>query len=171
MNQLNIEIKAKSNNHDEIRNILESRNALFRGLDNQIDTYFKVKSGRLKLREGNIENYLIHYNRENKQGPKESNVVLLKTEPNSPLKDILTKHLGILVVVNKKREIYTINNVKFHLDSVKDLGTYVEIEAIGSEAGIGKERLLEQCSFYQDLFKIDEQDLISVSYSDLLLKE
>jgi len=85
------------------------------------------------------------------------------------LKEILTKALGILVVVDKKREIYFIDNVKFHIDIVENLGTFVEIEAIDNDGDIGKEKLLEQCQLYLDMFNIPQKDLISVSYSDLLL--
>jgi len=171
MGHINIEIKAKSNNIQEIRRILTSKQAEFKGLDHQIDTYFNVNFGRLKLREGNIENHLIYYNRENKEGPKQSNVILFRTDPESSLKEILKKSLGILTVVDKEREIYFIDNVKFHLDTVKDLGTYVEIEAIDKNGNIEKENLLEQCTFYQNLFNIPKRDLVSVSYSDLLLKK
>ena len=83
MEQINIEIKAKSNNQDMIREILKSKNSDFKGIDHQIDTYFKVNFGRLKLREGQIENYLIYYDRENKEGPKQSNVTLFKSDPES----------------------------------------------------------------------------------------
>lgn len=166
---LNIEIKARCQNHDEIRDFLKSQQADFKGLDHQIDTYFQVSSGRLKLREGNIENYLIYYQRENKEGPKQSDVILFKSEPESSLKLILSQACGILTVVDKKREIYFINNVKFHLDTVLNLGTFMEIEAIDSEGNIGKEKLLEQCQQYLKDLHIAETDLISVSYSDLLL--
>src|SRR3990170_7233686 len=169
MTQLNIEIKARSNKQDLIREILKAHRAEFKGVDHQIDTYFKVNSGRLKLREGNIENSLVHYDRENKEGPKQSNVTFYKSVDKSALKEILTKALGVLVVVDKSREIYFIDNVKFHIDSVKDLGTFVEIEAIDAEGSIGKDRLLEQCQYYLDLFKIKQENLISNSYSDLLL--
>lgn len=169
MTQLNIEIKARSNNQDLIRQILKSRNAKFIGLDHQVDTYYKVNSGRLKLREGTIENSLVYYQREDQTGPKQSNVTFYKSENKSSLKEILTKALGILVVINKSREIYFIDNVKFHIDVVKDLGTFVEIEAMDVGGRIGKEKLLEQCNYYLDLFKIKKEDLISNSYSDLLL--
>lgn len=170
MPHINIEIKARSINQDAIREILKSKNADFKGIDHQIDTYFNVNNGRLKLREGKIENHLVHYQRENKEGPKQSDVTLFKSDPNSSLKEILTKALGILVVVDKKREIYFIDNVKFHIDLVEDLGAFVEIEAIDKDLTIGKERLMEQCKFFLDLFKIPQEDLVSVSYSDLLLK-
>jgi adenylate cyclase, class 2 len=171
MPHINIEIKASSKNPERIKSILKSRNANFRGVDHQIDTYFNVPFGRLKLREGNIENFLIYYDRENKRGPKQSNVILFKSDPKSSLKSILTKSLGILIIVDKKREIYFIHNVKFHIDSVKDLGDYVEIEAIDEKGNLGRERLLEQCESYKKLFGISYKDLISSSYSDLLLSK
>jgi len=171
MAHINIEIKARSNNQDQIRALLKSKKAEFKGLDHQIDTYFNVNFGRLKLREGEIENHLIHYQRENKEGPKQSNVTLFKSDPKSSLKEILTKALGILVVVDKNREIYFIENVKFHIDTVVNLGTFVEIEAIDDDGTKGKETLLEQCQYFLDLFKIQKRDLISVSYSDLLMEK
>jgi adenylate cyclase class IV len=53
---LNVEIKARCVNADFIRKYLLSENADFKGVDEQTDTYFNVPNGRLKLREGNIEN-------------------------------------------------------------------------------------------------------------------
>jgi predicted adenylyl cyclase CyaB len=170
MKHLNIEIKAKSNQHEKIRAFLQSQGVDFKGIDHQIDTYFNVPNGRLKLREGNIENHLIHYNRENTAGLKQSDVTLCDSNPKSSLKELLTKALGILVVVDKKREIYFIDNVKFHVDVVEDLGTFVEIEAIATDGNISKEKLQEQCDQYMELLDIKEKDLIAGSYSDLLLK-
>lgn len=171
MNQVNIEIKAKCDNPSYIRQILRSHKADFKGVDHQIDTYFKVAHGRLKFREGNIENDLIYYDRENKRGPKESDIILYPTEPNSvlKLKQILIKSLGVSIVVDKKREIYFLGNVKFHIDRVKNLGSFVEIEAIDKNGKIGKRKLLEQCKYYMKLFKIKKEDLIPKSYSDLLM--
>ena len=171
MKHINIEIKAKSNKHEKIREFLKSHDADFKGIDHQIDTYFKVNKGRLKLREGNIENYLIYYERENKEGPKQSDIILFKSAPGSSLKSILVNANGVLTVVDKKREIYFIGNVKFHIDTVEELGTFMEIEAIDEDGSIGKEKLLEQCEQYLKLFEISESDLISVSYSDLLLEK
>ncbi len=166
-----IEIKARCSRQEEIRAILQAREAECRGIDHQIDTYFKVNQGRLKLREGNIENHLIQYQRDNQAGPKHSQVLLHRSNPESSLKQILINSLGVLTVVDKKREIYFIDNVKFHLDSVMHLGTFVEIEAI-DETGIrNKEELWEQCQSYLDLFSITSEELVAVSYSDLLLAQ
>ncbi len=56
MTQINVEIKARCDELDRLRNILKELRADFKGTDHQIDTYFRVPSGRLKVREGDIEN-------------------------------------------------------------------------------------------------------------------
>lgn len=165
---INIEIKAKCANHKKIREILAAEGAIYKGTDHQIDTYFKVNNGRLKLREGNIENNLIYYDREDIKGPKKSDYILYKTDLDSSLKEVLTKSLGVFIIVDKQREIYFINNIKFHIDKVKDLGEFVEIEAIDVDGSIGNEELLKQCEYYLNLFCISEEDLLTNSYSDLL---
>jgi len=170
MPHINIEIKARTIDQGKIRDILKSNNTRYIGVDHQVDTYFNVSSGRLKLREGNIENHLIHYEGENKSGPKRSFVLLYKYSPDQNLKEILTLSLGILAVVDKEKEIYFIDNVKFHLDPVSGLGTFVEIEAIDKDGSIGNEKLLEQCNHYLNLLNISKGDLVENSYSDLMLR-
>ncbi|MCL5094054.1 MAG: class IV adenylate cyclase [Patescibacteria group bacterium] len=171
MKHINVEIKAKCQNPEAIRQILKEQKADFKGLDHQIDTYFKVSNGRLKLREGNIENYLIFYARNNQKGPKEANVALYKIDPKLNLKEILEKSLGTLVTVGKRREIYFIENIKFYIDKVKELGSFMEIEAQSKDGLISREKLLAQCQSYMKLLGINEKDLISESYSDLLLNK
>ncbi len=165
----NVEIKARCPTHQAIREILHARHADFRGTDHQIDTYFKVNHGRLNLREGHNENAHFYYEREDQEGPKHSSVTLVPTTPGSPLKALLTQALGILMVVEKRRDIYFIDNVKFHLDEVTGLGTFVEIEAIDYDGTIGSERLLAQCHTFLSLFSIQPDQMVAVSYSDLLL--
>ncbi len=125
----------------------------------------------MKLREGNIENALIHYDRQDLQGSKLSNVILYKHKPDVALKDILIRQLGIKVVVDKRRRIYFIDNVKFHLDRVAGLGTFLEVEAIDDSGRYTIEELKEQCDKYYEYFKLNQQDLIEKSYSDLLLEQ
>ncbi len=167
----NIEIKAKCSNPAEVREKLLNEKADFKGTDFQTDTYFMVKEGRLKLRQGNIENSLIYYKRENISGSKKSSVILYKTTPDSTLKEILAQTLGILVEVKKKREIYFIDNVKFHIDEVESLGSFVEIEAINSVPNKEEIYFRSQCEKYISLLKINSDDLISISYSDMLLQK
>jgi adenylate cyclase, class 2 len=166
---LNIEIKARCENASAIRNYLLANGAEYKGLDAQTDTYFKTLAGRLKLREGNIENNLIFYDRPDQQGPKSSHFHLLKIEDPAKLKEILAAALGILTIVKKKREIYYIQNVKFHIDNVDQLGSFVEIEAGNILADRDESELKAQCDHYVRAFGINESDMVSNSYSDLLI--
>ena len=52
-----IEIKARCHRPDWVKQQLTTWNAKFIGVDHQIDTYFNVPTGRLKLRQGNVENH------------------------------------------------------------------------------------------------------------------
>lgn len=168
MDILNVEIKARCINTDKIRDILNEKNANFKGIDYQTDTYFHCANGRLKLRQGNIENSLIFYSRENKAGPKESDIAFSKVSVDTHIKNVPTKAYGVFVEVKKAREIYFIDNVKFHIDSLDDLGTFIEIEAIDNNSQFTKDELEQQCKFYLELFGIEPKNLITNSYSDML---
>ncbi len=168
---LNIEFKASTNKLAELEALLQQLNPLFIGEDHQIDTYFNIAKGRLKLREGNIENALIHYEREDFAGAKSSDVLLYQHQPDKALKEILIKTLGIKAVVDKRRKIYFIDNVKFHFDKVEGLGTFVEVEAIDKNGSIGIEKLQAQCDKYTAFFNIAKDDFAAVSYSDMIFAE
>lgn len=173
MNWKNVEIKAHCAALKPLEQLLLAQGADYKGLDHQIDTYFQVPNGRLKLREGTIECALIHYNRVNQATAKRSEIHYYKPhlrEQSTPLKVTLEAALGIKVVVDKQRHIFFIDNVKFHLDQVQGLGTFVEIEAIDQEGTRTEETLQAQCLHYQGLLGIQPTDLIAYSYSDLLLQ-
>lgn len=170
---LNVEIKARCQNTAKIKDILTQQlQADFKGVDHQIDTYFDVPNGRLKLRQGNIENTLIHYDRPNQEGPKQSDIHLYRTQQDSSnaLHSTLIAALPIKVVVDKKRAIYFVDNVKFHVDKVEKLGEFVEIEAIDTEHKFSVEQLNEQCQHYMKVLNIQASDLLDSSYSDMLLE-
>lgn len=169
MSYLNVEIKAHCNNPEKIRKYLLQNGAEFIGIDHQTDTYFNVQKGRLKLREGNIENNLIYYERDAIVGPKNSKFQLIKVNDILGLKEVLLQTNGLKVVINKVREIYFIRNVKFHIDEVLGLGSFVEIEASNLMEPLSQAILKEQCDFYMKEFGIATEDLIENSYSDMLL--
>ncbi|MFV0606889.1 MAG: class IV adenylate cyclase [Niabella sp.] len=169
MAHINFEFKAKTNNLIDAEIKLKQLQPEYKGEDHQTDTYFNVPNGRLKLREGNIENSLIYYERENKSGAKQSNVLLYRHQTNAGLKEILTKVHDIKIVVKKKRKIYFVENVKIHFDEVEDLGHFIEVEAIDKDGSLGIELLKEQCAKFAKLFDITDDDYIAQSYSDLLI--
>jgi predicted adenylyl cyclase CyaB len=170
MDIINIEIKAHCRNAEQMHEALIAAEADDKGIDHQIDTYFNTTAGRLKLRKGNIEHSLIFYQRPEVKDLKRSDVILDKLERDSTvLKQQLEAAMGIKTIVDKKRHIYFIDNVKFHLDEVAGLGSFVEIEAIGK---LGEEDALgKQCQHYMEFLEIHPSDLIDQSYSDMILNK
>ena len=170
MSHVNIEFKAKVSSIEFPEKKLLELSPVFIGEDHQTDTYFNVQKGRLKLREGIIENSLIYYERADSADAKKSDVILYEHPAEKTLKELLIKILGVMVVVDKIRRIYFMDNVKFHFDRVEGLGSFIEVEAIDKAGNMDINILKDQCSKYAILFGIKEEDYISQSYSDLILK-
>jgi len=168
---VNFEFKARCNDLPAAEAALMQLHPRFAGEDQQTDTYFNVHHGRLKLREGTIENALIHYNRTNAAQAKQSDVLLYQHRPDASLKNVLTAALGIKAVVNKTRKIFFVDNVKVHFDQVEHLGTFLEVEAIDLDNSMGLETLKEQCRQFAALLGVHQQDMLPESYSDMLLEK
>ncbi|MHA1244312.1 MAG: class IV adenylate cyclase [Candidatus Heimdallarchaeota archaeon] len=165
-----IEIKARCDYHDQIREILIAMGARFGGIDEQTDVYFKTNIGRLKLRKGNIEGALVFYKRENVTGIKVSKYTLYESKDPVTIERILRETLGVLIEVVKTREMYFIDNVKFNIDIVQGLGKFIEIEAMTNDKAEFDE-LKTVVQGYLDKFRIQPEAIQSHSYSDLLLKK
>lgn len=168
----NIEIKAKCSNHKRAREVAENLKTDYLGNLHQVDTYFETKEGRLKLREINQEQaQLIPYVKNYSAGPMKSDYALLKVEDVDNTKSLLEKNLGVVAIVDKNREVFLIDNVRVHLDVVKDLGEFIEFEAVydGDEA----QRKIEENKLRELMksFYIDESDLLDRSYIDYLLEK
>lgn len=170
MQNQNIETKAKIHDLESLKNILSNNNATFIKISDQVDYYFNCTTGRLKLRiSDNKRGALIYYEREDILDSKTSTYKTLNVEDYNNLKDMLTKSLGIKVVVTKKRKKYKFENTFIHIDEVKDLGLFVELESEVSEEDT-YDKIQEEHKVVQRLLKINPNDFISESYSDLLVK-
>ena len=167
MKRLNFEFKAHLANEAHVRETLKRLHARFIGTDHQIDTYFRVPGGRLKVREGRIENALIFYRRSNVRRARRSAVEMMLLPRRNSLRAILARVLGTLVVVDKRREIYFVKNVKIHLDRVRRLGKFLEVEAISHNGDV--KRIRSQARQFQALFGVAANDIVAESYSDLIL--
>ncbi len=174
---LNYEFKARLRNEQHIRVLLKKLRARFVGTDHQIDTYFRVPSGRLKVREGRIENALIFYRRSDAPRPRRARVEMMLLPRRNSMKTILAAALGILAIVDKHREIYFVGNVKIHIDRVRGLGKFVEVEAVqkltvnSRKSTVAGKRISNQARKFKRLFGIAATDLIAKSYSDLVLEK
>ncbi|MDX1429498.1 MAG: class IV adenylate cyclase [Rhodothermales bacterium] len=164
----NVEIKAKCPDPGAVRNKLDEAGATYVGLDQQRDTYFRAPGGRLKLREGTIENSLIAYRRGDKVGPKLSTVALYKGEKMADLRGVLLAALPLDVIVEKSRHIYYLDDAKIHVDSVPTLGHFVEIEVIDADGDRDTAELDQRCRQLMALLGVKSDHLVSASYSDLL---
>lgn len=167
-----IELKASVDDHDFLRKKLSALGAKHAGTFQQTDSYFKVPEGRLKLREVKNSNTaeLIYYERENTAGPKSDDAFILRVQEPEELKKILKKILAPLVEVEKVREIYRYKGTQIHLDTVKNLGKFIEFErktSVDPETTEKDQLILEKL---MKKLKIKPNNLESLSYSDLIQK-
>ena len=164
----NIEIKAKYEDLDRAENIARKVGANFESSIHQLDTYFFVNDGRLKLREISTgTNQLIYYVRPNQAGPKTSAYHIYPVEAPKQLEKILAAALGIWKSVEKQREVYLFDEVRVHLDKVKSLGNFLELEGVVS-SGSDKDKIREKVDWLISQFEVRNHELIEVSYSDLV---
>jgi predicted adenylyl cyclase CyaB len=173
----NIELKARCDNLAEARAVAERLATATLEQQRQIDTYFARAVGRLKLRQiatlsGSIDAQLVWYRRADQTSAKASDYTLVSMPSTvaDSLKVALTFAYGVLVVVDKRREIFLHHNVRIHLDEVVGLGTFLEFEAVlGPE--IDESAGLAQIAGLRRDFSIEDSALIAGSYSDLLLSQ
>jgi predicted adenylyl cyclase CyaB len=93
---------------------------------------------------------------------------LYKPTEVASLKAVLLAALPTLIVVEKKREIYFIDHIKFHIDTLTGLGSFIEIEVIDATDAMDITKMKEQCQWYIELLDVQKEDLMENSYSDML---
>ncbi|MBX9788981.1 MAG: class IV adenylate cyclase [Pirellulales bacterium] len=167
----NIELKARLRNLDSARQVAARLATKRMGVEHQIDTYFAAPRGRLKLRQVNgLSNTLIAYSRSDTAAARPSDYHLVPVAHPETLKQALAAALGIVGVVDKRREIFLVDNVRIHLDEVVGLGAFLEFEAVlspGQDEAQGYERL----ATLQEAFRIDPATICTGSYRDLLAQQ
>lgn len=131
MPRRNIELKARDPDPDRSLQVSLEIGASDKGWLYQTDTYFRVPHGRLKLREEGAIAQLISYERANETVARESRYRLVPVGDPAGLKDALSDALGVLVVVEKSRRLLLWQGVRIHLDEVRGLGSFIEIEVVG----------------------------------------
>jgi len=164
----NIEIKAHAHNFEQQQQIAEMLSGTNAQTLIQVDTFFNVESGRLKLREfPDAPAQLIHYNRNNVSGPKLSDYQISETHDGAGLKSILEKSYGIREVVEKQRLLFFVGRTRLHFDTVERLGRFIELEVV-----LGEEESVEggkhEAQSLMNKLSIEPQHLIDMAYVDLL---
>lgn len=166
----NIEVKAKYPDLTKASRVATDSGAEYLGREHQVDTYFCVPRGRLKLRESDVRGaHLIPYCRPNESGPKRSKYEIIAIANPPVIRAMLSDILGVLITVDKIREVYFLDRTRIHLDDVKGLGRFIEFEALlrddeSDEEGRGRVNKLLTA------FGVGPEDLLEGSYCELLAR-
>ena len=164
----NIELKVKINNKDDLLDKLKKAAVRNEGVLHQIDIYFNCENGRLKLREINSSQFeLIYYQRPDNEEPELSSYEILELDQDkaTQLKNALKLAYGIKVIVEKERSLWIYKNTRVHLDSVKNLGEYLELETVLKN--ISEDEGLLEHNEVINLLALNNSKKESLSYSDL----
>jgi homotetrameric cytidine deaminase len=138
-----------------------------RGVLRQRDTYFAVAHGRLKLREEDPGGAtLIAYERPDAASERVSDYRLVPVAEPEPLREALAAASGVSAVVVKRRRLLMWENVRIHLDEVRGLGSFLELEAV-AEPGSDLTRERAQLAELRLLLEISDDALREGSYADL----
>lgn len=169
----NIEIKAELKDPELARLIVQRVGASRIGLIHQVDTYYNVPDCRLKKREAVMNGHpepveYIRYERADAVSAKLSSFAILSEHEFTARFGQLS--LPISVIVEKTRELWMIDSLRIHLDEVRHLGRFLEIEAL-----VTPRQSVARChARIADLRRHLEPalgELIAGSYSDLMMRE
>jgi predicted adenylyl cyclase CyaB len=164
----NVEIKARVNDLDSMREVVERVADRPGELILKRDVFFHTPRGRLKLRVlGPEAGQLVYYERQDNAGPRRSDYLIAPTPDPSSLERVLGACLGVRGVVSKERWLYWVGNTRIHLDHVEGLGEFLELEVVlepGQPAEEGAQRARE----LMERLGIGDADLVDVAYMDLL---
>jgi adenylate cyclase, class 2 len=163
---LNLELKIKLDTFNKVEENLVSIGASFEGVLIQKDVYFKWKNGLLKLRIEKGTYILIKYARAEK-GKRWSDYELLELKGKNPEK-YLSSILDVEAIVEKKRKLYLFNNTRIHLDEVKGLGKFLELETLLVD---GKASATKRFITIKKLLGIEDIPEIRASYKNLIMKK
>lgn len=165
----NVEMKAELRDVQLARGVLRAIGAAYILTFSQVDTYFRVTSGRLKRRETDGEPVeYISYERTNRAAPKLSHFQILTEE--EALERFGQLPLPVWLVVRKQRELWMHGNVRVHLDVVEKLGNFVEFEALVSPS-CHVVKCHEAISALRTQLRPAMGELIDCGYSDLLERD
>lgn len=162
----NLEIKVPVNNIEELEKILYEAGANLVYESQQLDVYYKVKNGRLKIRDSSGEKSIIFYQRVESGDDRWSDFTVIKVDNPKEWVEFFDKFLERLVEVNKYRKLLHYKNSRIHLDKIEGLGNFLEIE---TKLTVDEATVEDEFEFLIDLLKIDKSKQILNSYSDIIL--
>lgn len=163
----NLEYKTKLINHKNILNIIKKLNANFVETLNQKDIYYKHPDFLLKLRIEGDHQTLIYYNRNEKGEKRWSDYHLIQLTGTNAEK-YFSKIFKIEAKVEKRRDLYMFDNTRIHLDKVKYLGYFLELETLVLNGNKDAEKRFKY--IFKEL-ELDKTIELRTSYRNLIFKK
>ena len=133
----------------------------------QKDVYYKTDKGLLKLRIMPSHSEFIFYNRNEGEGNRWSDYYLLKIENEQNPEIFFNRIFDIVTTVEKERKVLMYDNTRIHIDKVKNLGEFLELETIVNDS---LEEAIERFNFIVTELDLDVSRQIKKSYKDLMLE-
>lgn len=164
----NIELKMKIDNINSINDLLKNK-SFFQDSFFQKDTYYLLGKNRLKTREEEKKIEIIYYRREDREFSKDSKYFVFECDKYffSIIKNLLQIFFGKKKIVEKERSLYLYKNTRIHLDKVKYLGDFLELETVVKDEQKYNEYLKEHHEVIEK-FNLNKYEKIAYSYSDLI---
>ena len=164
----NVEIKARVPDLDAVRRLASAIAPRPPELIAQVDTFFVVPAGRLKVREfANGSGELIAYDRADQAGPKAASYAVASCADAKALCAALSQVLPVRGRVVKRRELFLVGRTRVHLDEVERLGSFVELEVVLRDGEPVEDGETEAFELMRRL-QIAPEYLVSTAYIDLL---
>jgi adenylate cyclase class IV len=161
---VNLELKIELNSHARIKEILTEIGANSGGILLQKDIYYHTEKGLLKLRIEDKTSQLIYYNRDEKGKDRWSDYHILKFDCTDTFK-YFDRFMMRTVVVEKRRELFIYRDTRIHLDMVKSLGSFIELETVVKKS---KGDARKQFDYLVNVLGIDLNSEIKASYRNLI---
>ena len=134
----------------------------------QDDTFFRCTEGRLKLRAfSDGAGQLIFYKRPDTEGPKTSSYRIAPVKDADAMRETLAQALRQAGRVRKRRTLFLIGRTRVHIDSVEDLGDFLELEVV-LEEGEPEEEGVREAEELLAALEIPQSALVDRAYVDLL---
>lgn len=140
----NIELKILLDKFNEVISLLRRIKARYVGRVYQTDIYYYCNTGHIKLRNVDNKNFeLILYQRSNKRRGKISDYQIFNVNLGqvNDIKHVFDKIFGRKALVKKERELWLYKNTRIHLDRIRNLGRFLELETMVRNNGLRKARL------------------------------
>lgn len=163
----NLEFKIKLSNHKKVLEEINKLKAVFVDTINQKDIYYRHPDCLLKLRIEGERQTLIYYHRNEMSNKRWSDYKIIHLT-NANAEKYFAGIFKTEAIVQKKRDLYLYDNTRIHLDKVKGLGYFLELETLVLS---GNNDAVRRFNFILNELKLDTKKELRTSYRNLIMQK